>query len=123
LGKSVVEALRQAGAVVESHDDHFAQDAPDEDWIPDVSRRGWVILAKDKNIRRWRGEREAVLVLGARVFTLCSGNLRGAEMARLFVRHIAEMEALAAGLAPPFVAVVGQNGIEVVYPTSDPPAG
>lgn len=34
LGKSVAAALRAAGADVRVHDDHFAQDARDEDWIP-----------------------------------------------------------------------------------------
>jgi predicted nuclease of predicted toxin-antitoxin system len=47
LGKTVAERLRQAGAQIEIHDSHFAQDAADDDWIPEVSRRGWVILTKD----------------------------------------------------------------------------
>lgn len=40
--------------------DPCAQAALDEDWIPQVSAWGWVILTKDKNIRRRAGEREAV---------------------------------------------------------------
>jgi hypothetical protein len=116
LGKAVARALRAAGAVVEIHDDHFAQNALDETWIPDVVRRGWVILTKDKNIRRPRGERESVLTADARIFTLNSGNMRGADMADLFVRHLADMEQVAAALMPPFVAVVGQDGIRIVYP-------
>src|SRR5205823_7286351 len=83
LGKAVANALRAAGADVQIHDDHFAQAALDEDWIPRVADQGWVILTKDKNIRRRRGEREAVLTANARVFTLSSGNMRGADMAAL----------------------------------------
>jgi predicted nuclease of predicted toxin-antitoxin system len=116
LGRSVAAALRDAGATVEVHDDHFAQDAIDEAWIPDVAGRGWIILTKDKNIRRRPGEREALLTANARIFTLCSGNMRGAEMAELFVTQIADMEEVAAGLQPSFVAVVGRDGIEIVYP-------
>lgn len=52
LGKGVVNALRDAGARVEFHDDHFSQDAEDVEWIPKVSENGWVILTKDKHIRR-----------------------------------------------------------------------
>lgn len=85
LGKVVVTALRAAGATVEAHDDHFAQDAPDERWIPDVAERGWVILTKDKNIRRRAGERETVVTAQARIITLTSGNMRGPVMAALFV--------------------------------------
>lgn len=122
LGKAVARALREAGAIVELHDDYFAQDALDETWIADVARRGWVILTKDKNIRRPRGERESVLTADARIFTLSSGKMRGADMAKLFVRHLADMEQVAMALVPPFVAVVGQDGIQIVYPLQTPDA-
>ena len=107
LGKSVGKILRDAGATVELHDDYFPQTAPDRDWIPDVTDRGWIILTKDKNIRRQRGEREEVLLAGATVFTLTSGNMPGAEMARAFLDHLAEMERVAITQMPPFVYAVG----------------
>lgn len=123
LGKAVANALRAAGADVRVHDEHFAQDALDETWIPHVAAQGWVILTKDKNIRRTRGEREAVLLANARVFTLSSGNMRGAEMAALFVQHLANMEHVANGLQPPFVAVVAPDGIYIAYPpTTESPS-
>lgn len=122
LGKTVANALRTAGARIEVHDAWFPRGEPDEKWIPDVSARGWVILTKDKNLRRTRGERESVLTANARVFTLHSGNLRGADMAALFVRHLADMEQVASGLAPPFVAVVAPDGIHIVYPVPTAPA-
>jgi hypothetical protein len=106
--------LLAAGARVERHDDHFAQNALDEEWIPKVTRRGWVILTKDKNIRRTRGEREAVLLAAARVFTLSSGNMRGEAMAALFVSRLADMEKLALNHPPPFVAVVSPTGIRMI---------
>lgn len=114
LGKAVANALRAAGANVEVHDDHFAQAALDEDWIPQVAARGWVILTKDKNIRRRAEEREAVLLSSARVITLSSGNMRGEEMAALFVSCLAEMEDLAVKQPPPFVAVLSPRGICVL---------
>ena len=40
-----------------------------------ISAWGWVILTKDKNSRRRLGEREAVILPGARVVTLSSGNM------------------------------------------------
>jgi hypothetical protein len=111
-----VQALRDAGARVEAHDDHFAQNEPDESWIPNVAGRGWVILTKDKNIRRRAGEREALVAGQAKIITLTSGNMRGEEMATLFVRHIPEMEQLASTRAGPFVAILGPGGIQVVFP-------
>jgi predicted nuclease of predicted toxin-antitoxin system len=120
LGKAVVTALRAAGANVQAHDDHFAQGAQDEDWIPHVAARGWVILTKDKNIRRRPAEREALLTANARIFTLSSGNMRGADMAALLVARLSDMEQVANGLQAPFVAVVAPDGIHIVYPIPAP---
>lgn len=116
LGKTVAAALRAAGADVRVHADFFAPDAPDEVWIPDVAARGWAVLTKDKNIRRRHGEREAALLAAARIFTLSSGNMTGAAMAEVFVRDLDAMEQLALALTPPFLAAVGRDGIEIVYP-------
>jgi len=120
LGKTVARELRAAGAVVEIHDDHFPQAVADADWIPHVAARGWVILTKDKNIRRARGERDVVVLSEARVFSLSSGNMRGTEMADVFVRQLADMEQIALALVPPFMAVVDRGGISVVYPALPP---
>lgn len=114
LGKALPAALRNAGACVEIHDDHFSQNALDVNWIPEVTRRGWVILTKDKNIRRNTVEREVVLTASARIFTLSSGNMRGAEMADRFVRYLADMEQFAVNEPAPFVAVLEVGGIRVV---------
>lgn len=116
LGKAVAHRLRDAGAQVEMHDDHFAQDAADDEWIPEVAERGWVILTKDKNIRRRAGEREAVVTAKARIVTLTSGNMKGADMAALLVSRLADMEQLATTQPVPFVAMVGPGGLEVVFP-------
>jgi hypothetical protein len=116
VGKGVVLALRGAGARVEAHDDHFAQNEPDESWIPAVAGRGWVILTKDKNIRRRAGEREALVTASARIITLTSGNMSGAVMAALLVQHLADMEQLALSQPAPFVAILGPGGMQVVMP-------
>jgi uncharacterized protein with PIN domain len=49
--KQVAEALRQAGAIVEIHNDYFLPDANDEEWLPEVGKRGWIVLTKDDRIR------------------------------------------------------------------------
>jgi predicted nuclease of predicted toxin-antitoxin system len=116
LGKGVVSALRRAGANVQAHDDHFAQNEQDVSWILDVTARGWIILTKDKNIRRPGPERDAVMGANARVITLTSGNMRGEVMAALFVQYITEMEQLAASQPAPFMAILGPGVLEVVLP-------
>lgn len=95
LGKGVGRLLRDAGATVELHDDHFPQTEKDSTWIPDVTQRGWVILTTDKNIRRPSGEREDLLKANAKVFTLTSGNVSGPNMAAVFIQNLAEIERIA----------------------------
>ncbi|MGH7152226.1 MAG: hypothetical protein ACREIU_16085 [Planctomycetota bacterium] len=43
--------MRREGARVEVHDEHFARDARDEEWLGEVGRRGWVVPTKDQRIR------------------------------------------------------------------------
>jgi hypothetical protein len=50
-------------------------DTADRVWIPEVSRRGWVIITRDKAINRRPGEKQAVLDHGARLLTITSDEL------------------------------------------------
>ncbi|WP_088255199.1 hypothetical protein [Fimbriiglobus ruber] len=122
LGKRVGIRLREKGATVELHDEHFAQTTPDSVWIPNVTARGWVILTKDKNIRRPKGEREDVLTAAAKVFTLTSGNVSGAVMADIFIEHLVRIENTATSQTPPFVYAVGPGIFLQILPppTSQP---
>jgi hypothetical protein len=57
-GKRIAEVLRNAGISVEIHDGHFDKGAQDVDWLPDVGRRGWIVLTKDARIgKRLEGHR------------------------------------------------------------------
>jgi hypothetical protein len=56
LGKNLVKILRNAGANAEAHIDHFAPNSPDVEWLPEVSRRGWIVLTKDANLGRTPSE-------------------------------------------------------------------
>jgi predicted nuclease of predicted toxin-antitoxin system len=120
LGKGVGRALRDAGATVELHDDYFAQETADVDWIATVTQNGWVILTKDKYIRRRRNERDVVQSAKARIFTLRNGNMRGADMAAIFVAQLTRMEELAT-TEPPFVYLVDANGCELAQLAPVPP--
>jgi len=74
LGRKVlVTHLRAHGLQVEAHDDHFAADTTDAEWLGAVGRRGWVVLTKDKAIRRNTLEREALLEANVACFMLGRG--------------------------------------------------
>ena len=75
LGKASARRLRELGLVIHLIADFYpddAQDIPDEDWIAEGCRRGWVLLTKDKRIRD-RAQELAALSDGF-LFCLADGN-------------------------------------------------
>jgi len=69
LGTKIVVDLRAAGFHVEEHSAHFANDAPDVEWLGEAGRRGWVVLTKDKAVRRNALELAAILASGVACFS------------------------------------------------------
>jgi hypothetical protein len=115
LGKhKVSQALRGAGALVEIHDDHFAPDAKDLEWLPAVGARGWVVLTKDDRIRYREHEREALLASGVRAFVLTNRSLSGDEMAAIFVDSLPKMRRITQRQRGAFIAAVTWTSIRVV---------
>lgn len=109
-GRYVAQALRDAGAQVEIHDDHFPQDAPDVDWLTDVGKRGWIVLSKDERIRRNRVERAALQAAGLRAFFLTQQNITGPEMAALFTSVLRGMVNRAKMQPAPFLYTISRVG-------------
>lgn len=111
IGRFVVaRALRDAGARVEVHIDHFAQNAPDTDWIPEVGRRDWVLITKDQEIRRNPLERGAYEVARVRGFVVTGKDMGGVDLAQLLVRCLPGMTRRAAGRLGPFLFTISRGG-------------
>lgn len=108
--KQVAQALREAGATVEVHDDHFPQTTPDVEWLADVGRRGWVVLSKDERIRRNRIEREALQAARVRAFFLTQQDVTGQEMAELFSNALPGMTRRAVSEPAPFIFTISRSG-------------
>jgi hypothetical protein len=100
------EYLRLNGFSVHVHADYFADAAPDEEWIPDVAARGWIILAADRDILHVPIELAAVMGSSARFLNLIGGHIRAVDLARNVVNTRARIEAFVAAHAPPFIAKV-----------------
>lgn len=109
----VPTALRAAGANVEVHDDYFDVTADDATWIAEVCQKGWVILSKDKAIRRRADERQRIIDGVGRAFFLTSGTLSGREMAEIFVKHLSLIHRASLELEPPTIATVNRSGVRV----------
>jgi predicted nuclease of predicted toxin-antitoxin system len=120
LGRHVEITLRAAGLKVQFHDDHFTDDTQDVDWYDTVAANGWIALTKDKEMRRVELEREAIIACKLRMFTLPSGNLRGDQMAQIFLDNRLRMARFIRQHAAGFIAVVSKGGISLAFPK---PAG
>lgn len=100
------------------HDDHFAPDALDEDWLREAGQRSWVVRTKDRGIR-YRGPALAAIRLSAvRMFVLTAGDLQGPEMAAIFVRALPRILRVARGQPAPFIAKVTKSGVVSVLVSS-----
>lgn len=103
LGKQFPAILRNAGIIVERHDDHFPPDTPDDVWLREVGQKRWIVLTHDKRIRYKRNELEAVLSSGVAMLVII-GKAPYHELARSFVATFSRVEAFLDNTSPPFIA-------------------
>ena len=111
LGRRILaDALRSNGEHVEVHDDHFDQSAKDVDWLPVISKKGWIVLTKDEALARNAPERLAIKQSNARIFLLAHGSASGPVMVEAFTKALASMKAFAESHDGPFIAKVYKDG-------------
>lgn len=85
--------------------------AKDVYWLPVVGRADWVVIMRDKRIRRRPAERQRFLEHGVRAFCLTgAGNQTSWQMLRLLVRHWDRIEE-AATQPGPFIYAVTAGGV------------
>ncbi len=119
LGKSIVVGLRAHGLHIHSMADVYgesrAQELRDEEWLDDAGGRGWVVLTKDRAIRRRPNEREALMSAGVRVFCLTSAELRGAEQLARLERNLPRIlrQARESG---PYIYGIYESEIKKLWP-------
>lgn len=95
------EALRDADIPFIIHDEKFAKDCEDVDWLPVVGREGWIVITRDKNIRRKPNELKAFREAKVIAFTLASGNTSAEDTARLVVALYPKILRKVRGAKPP----------------------
>lgn len=111
IGRYVVaDALRVVGAQVEAHVDHFDAAAPDIDWIPEVGRRGWVLITRDQNIRRNPLERFSYEAAALRGFVMTGQDMSGSDMSALLVKSLSGMVRRVAGRKGPLMFSISRGG-------------
>lgn len=120
LGKRFPEILRAAGLTVERHADHFVHDCPDEDWLAEIGRRGWVAITHDGRIRYKPNERDAVI--RNRVALLVTiGQAPYPELANAFVSTRDRILRFVERHQPPYIAKVYRPGASEAAKNPDAP--
>jgi PIN domain-containing protein len=112
LGQKVIaERLRQSDVQVAIHDDHFRQNALDEEWLSEVGKRGWIVLTKDDRIRYRPAALESYRRNKVRVFIFGSGEMKAQEMADAFIRALPKIFRLIRNKPAPFFARISRTGL------------
>lgn len=77
------DALTEIGAPFIALNQHFPQNTPDDVWLKEAGKRHWVVLTRDKNIRRRPNELQAFRDSGVIAFVLTAGDASAADTAAL----------------------------------------
>src|SRR5688572_676394 len=102
MGRGTVgSALREAGCTGERQYDLFPIDAKDGDWLPEVGRRGWIVLSKDLSIRTNEPERRALLEANVRAFLFSQQQVSGQVIADAFVKALRRIVNICHSHPPP----------------------
>lgn len=111
LSPQLVEGLKVFGENVEHLRNGFPPNTPDTVWIPEVARRGWVLVTRDKHIRSKSLEIEALVRTGLPTFIFMQKH--DPDMwgwVELVVKRWAEIKTFAAGQRRPFIAGIPLKG-------------
>ena len=109
-GHILAAALRQEGIDVKLARSEFPEGTRDADWLPVVGERGWIVLTKDRNIRRRELEIQALVRARVRAFVLTAADLTGPEQAAVFVRALPKMLRICQSTKGPFIGSIGGKG-------------
>ena len=104
--KIVPEALRELGAVVHTVAERFGQGAPDEQWLVEAGLQGWVVVTRDRMIRKRPNELAALRDANVRAFALTAGAQTGQAAAELLRRRAQKIRNHCRSEKPPFLVTI-----------------
>jgi len=108
--------LREAGHTAHVQGaETFGTGTHDVDWLPHVGSRGWILVTKDKAIRKREIELRALKQSRVRAFVLTAGGLKGEEQARVIREALPAMIRLLRRRAANFVArITAESNVELI---------
>ncbi len=119
LGQKFPEILRAAGLSVERHADHFHHDTPDEVWLREIGKKGWVAVTHDGRIRYKPNEKSAVIENNVALLVVV-GHAPFPQLAAAFVTTEPKIRVFIADHKPPCIAKVYRPSATAV--AADPSA-
>ena len=93
--------LRDEGHVAHVQHNTFGSGTKDVDWLPEVGSRRWILITKDKQIRKREIELRALRQAGVRAFVLTSAGLTGESAAPSHNRSVFQDDHLAPQFCQP----------------------
>lgn len=104
------EALTKIGAPFIPHNEKFKPACPDDEWLKAVGMLGWIVLTRDKNIRRKPNEIRAFRQYGVIGFVLSSGDASAADTAALVTAVYPKLIQKANDAKPPAMFSITLSG-------------
>ena len=117
MGKGLGRTLRRIKgfpATVETHDAHFAQDTPDDVWLAEVGRRGWIAMGQDYRLHLVDVERDAIRAHRVGVFYLWGANASQWEQLRVLAKAWDRIEAASREPAPFIHRIMKDGGLKAI---------
>lgn len=96
--------MKSAGAQIKVLSDIFPPGTKDADWLTALGATNWVVLTKDKNIRRHPQETQAYIGANLRVFVVTATDLTGEETGEVLVKALPKIRRLCKKKRAPFIA-------------------
>jgi len=118
LGSAIAADIEAIGYTVHTLESMYGRQqamlVSDTQWLTDSAGPGWLVLTKDKRIRRKPLERERIVTTRAKVFCLTSGSLKGDEQRRIVMACLPAI-VTASQVDGPFVYTMGRSGIRRLW--------
>ena len=112
VGIAVPKALQLLRLVtpIEYHQDHFAPDALDDAWLPEVGERGWTVIGHDHSYHLRSNELAALVQYDIGCFYLWGSEATRWDKMRCFARAYDRVVAADADTPKPFIYRVTRTG-------------
>ena len=112
IGTGIPKALRllDLPVQIEAHQDHFAQNEPDDVWLPTVASWGWIVVAQDYKFHVLEAELEALKQHNIGCFYLWGAESPKWQTMRAFLRGLENVLRVAEKSPRPFAYRIEKHG-------------